>query len=159
MYLFKLVVCTIALTSVLAADNPPPQNDRYPNAASAKINNGAGVQVSIDFVKMPKENRPAETSHFSADRPLTSVTVKYAGLEAGKDFTYFSQSTDIILVVMIDVKTDPQCSPCSVHEKAVTGTDCSTAGDHLDPRKMNPTKDPKFHCDSHRPSRCEVGVH
>ncbi|KAA1106925.1 hypothetical protein PGTUg99_010162 [Puccinia graminis f. sp. tritici] len=133
MYLFMLVVCTITLTSILAADNPPPQKNRYPHTASAKINNGAGVQVSIDFAKLPKENRPPETSHFSADRPLTSVTVKYSGLDAGKDYTYF------------------------IHEKSVTGTDCSTAGDHLDPRKVNPTKDPKFHCDRHRPSRCEVG--
>ncbi|KAA1100499.1 hypothetical protein PGTUg99_014304 [Puccinia graminis f. sp. tritici] len=89
MYLFMLVVSTITLTSILAADNPPPQKNPYPQAASAKINNGAGVQVTIDFAKVPKENRPPETSHFKADRPLTSVTVKYAGLEAGKDYTYF----------------------------------------------------------------------
>ncbi|KAA1109979.1 hypothetical protein PGT21_005475 [Puccinia graminis f. sp. tritici] len=133
MYLFMLVVSTITLTSILAADNPPPQKNPYPQAASAKINNGAGVQVTIDFAKVPKENRPPETSHFKADRPLTSVTVKYAGLEAGKDYTYF------------------------IHEKPVTGTDCSTAGDRLDPRKVNTTKDPKFLCDRHRPSRCEVG--
>ncbi|EFP91468.1 uncharacterized protein PGTG_17718 [Puccinia graminis f. sp. tritici CRL 75-36-700-3] len=93
MYLFMIVVCTITLTSILAADNPPPQKNRYPHTASAKINNGA-VQVTIDFAKVPKENRPPETSHFKADRPLTSVTVKYSGLEAGKDFTYF---------------TDPEC--------------------------------------------------
>jgi hypothetical protein len=91
MYLFMLVVCTITITSILSTDNPPPQKNRYPHAASAKINNGAGVEVSIEFAKVPKENRPPETSHFSANRPLTSVTVNYAGLEAGKDFTYFSQ--------------------------------------------------------------------
>ncbi|KAA1072457.1 hypothetical protein PGT21_034580 [Puccinia graminis f. sp. tritici] len=94
MYLFMIVVCTITLTSILAADNPPQKN-RYPHTASAKINNGA-VQVTIDFAKVPKENRPPETSHFKADRPLTSVTVKYSGLEAGKDFTYFSQSNDTL---------------------------------------------------------------
>ncbi|OAV93852.1 copper/zinc superoxide dismutase [Puccinia triticina 1-1 BBBD Race 1] len=83
---------------------------------------------------MKKENRPADASKFKADRALTSVAVKYSGLEAGKEFTYI------------------------IHEKAIQGNNCDTAGDHFDPRNVNPANAPDFVCDRHKQvSHCEAG--
>ncbi|WAQ92357.1 hypothetical protein PtA15_16A263 [Puccinia triticina] len=128
-----LVVSAIALTSILA-DNTHPVKNRFPDTATVKIDNGAGVVATIDFVKMKKENRPADASKFKADRALTSVAVKYSGLEAGKEFTYI------------------------IHEKAIQGNNCDTAGDHFDPRNVNPANAPDFVCDRHKQvSHCEAG--
>ncbi|POW04211.1 hypothetical protein PSTT_10520 [Puccinia striiformis] len=133
MWLLVVIASALTLTPT-HAQNPAPQTNKnpYPHTAVAKIDNGASVKGTIEFVKVPKEQRPAEASHFAPNRPLTSVTVKLTGLESGKDFSYF------------------------IYEKPITGTDCTQAGGQWNPKKWD-TKDPNYRCDPKRPSRCVAG--
>ncbi|KAH9445894.1 hypothetical protein MJO29_012171 [Puccinia striiformis f. sp. tritici] len=130
-----LMIVAFALTlSPTLAQNPPPKKTQhvYPHAVVAKIDNGQGVLISVEFTKVLQDQRPPEASHFNPNRPLTSVTVKSTGLEAGKEFNYF------------------------IHEKAITGTDCSTAGGHWNPKKWDTTS-ANYRCNPRKPSRCEAG--
>ncbi|KAI9608872.1 hypothetical protein H4Q26_005063 [Puccinia striiformis f. sp. tritici PST-130] len=132
-----VLLSVIVLTSAHPQKSPKPTPRRppYPKIAKATISTpGFHAALTFQLRINPKASDDIAPIPGLENHPKrsTRVFVQYTGVPDGQNFTYH------------------------IHNKAIKGKDCKSAGQHWNPTHSS-MDDPKRPCDHKNPGQCESG--
>ncbi|KNE96391.1 hypothetical protein PSTG_10358 [Puccinia striiformis f. sp. tritici PST-78] len=132
-----VLLSVIVLTSAHPQKSPKPTPRRppYPKIAKATISTpGFHAALTFQLRINPKASDDIAPIPGLENHPKrsTRVFVQYTGVPDGQNFTYH------------------------IHNKAIKGKDCKSAGQHWNPTHSS-MDDPKRPCDHKNPGKCESG--